>query len=220
MRPNSILAAASLAALSSCAAWWTTPQPPTLARAHSALDLSSYELHRIGLVPLQGDGLEGARASEMQHALHFELSRRAPFEIVLLTPANLAEIDASRPHESGAYSTRTIIDTARRFRLDGLYVGTVTHFESYAPQALGLSLELVAAETGLVVWSAGVEIDTADAHVRRSIEGYQARRLDESGESAEASTVLLAPSQLMRFAASEVARTLEPPPAAAPVEPP
>ena len=207
MKPALLASIAALASLASCSLW-LQPQPAPLASAHRAVDFASYDLRRVGLLPLSGKDLDHPREAELQTALRFELGRRAPYEIVLLNEADMAEIDSSRPHERGAYSTHAVIDSARRFRLDGLLVGTVTHFEPYAPQSIGLELELVAAETGLVVWSASLDIDTSDARVRRSIVSFQERRLDESGESGDLELMLLSPSHLMRFAASEVARTL------------
>lgn len=204
------LAPFALCALAGCQSLPSGQMPPSLARTRIASDYPTYSLRRVGLLPFSGAGLDPARAQELQSAFCFELTRRAPYEVVVLDSQQLAEIDPSRPYERGVYSTRTVLETARRFRLDGLLVGTVTHMQSYAPQTLGMQLELVAAETGLVIWSAAVDLDTADAPVRRSIDTYQSLRRDESGEQGDVEVVLLSPASLMRFAAGEVARTLEP----------
>lgn len=178
-----------------------------MAVARFAVDYDSYDLRRVGLLPVHGRELDESRSRDLQQALRFELARRAAFEVVLLSDADLAEIDPNRPYERGAYSARTVIEAARRFRLDGLFVATVTHFEPYPPQGIGMQFELVAAETGLVIWSSTLDVDAADSTVRRSIEGFQRQRLDESGEFGDIEVLLLSPSHLMRFAASEVART-------------
>jgi hypothetical protein len=197
--------ALACSALCGCATLF--PPPPTLAIAHSAPDFVSYELRRIGLLPFHGHDLDRARADELQSALRLELTQHTPYEIVLLSAADMAEIDPAEPHERGAYSTHTVLAAARRFRLDGLLVGTVTHIETYPPLAIGLRAELVASETGLVVWSATLDFDSADARVRDSIEAYQVRRLDESGESGDLALVLLSPSHMLRFAARELGRS-------------
>lgn len=211
MRRSTFLAALCLGALSSCAALQGPPSmPPTLARSRSSADFASYPLQRVGLLPLASDVREEARLRELQQSLAFELSRTAPFEVVLLGEADLAEVTQPSAHQRGTYSPHTILTAARRFRLDALLVGTVTHFESYAPLALGVKLELVPVETGLPIWAADLDLDTSEARVRESIDVYQARRLDAGGSADDASVVLLSPRSFLRFAAGEVARTFEP----------
>lgn len=202
------LALAACVAIGACAASEDGPLPP-LARSRASSDYSSYDLRRVGLVPFRGDELDLARADELQEAFQFELSRNAEYEVVPLDERDTAEIDRDRPFERGAYRARAVAEIARRYRLDGLLFGTVTHLEAYAPQAISLELELVASETGLVIWSSTLELDAADARVRESLERYAGQRRDaEAREPANVRTTLLSPSRWMRFAASEVARTL------------
>ncbi len=210
-RDQKLLAALALGALASCASLQGPPaMPPTLARTRSTSDFASYPLRRVGLLPLACDVREQARLRELQQSLAFELSRTAPFEIVLLGDSDLEEVTQPAAHQRGTYSPNTILTAARRFRLDGLLVGTVTHFESYAPLALGVKLELVPVETGLPIWIADLDLDTSEARVRESIDIYQARRLDAGGAADDSTVVLLSPRSFLRFAAGEVARTFEP----------
>ena len=179
-----------------------------LAAARAVPDYASYSLRRVGLLPFSGKGLDPARSRELQDAFQFELSRRASYEIVLLSPQNLAEVDATQPYERGVYAPRSILDIASRFRLDGLLVGTVTQMQVYSPQMLSIELELVSAETGLVIWSAEVQLDAGDASLQRQLEDYQRSQLGESGGPSDVQMTLLSPARLMRFAASQVASTL------------
>jgi hypothetical protein len=200
------VAVAALATLGGCA--WQKEVLPPLAHARVTADFDSYQLRRVGLLPFSGDGLDRAQSEELQRAFLFELSRRASYEVVRLAPEDLAEVDAQQPYERGTYRSKSVIETARRFHLDGLLVGTVTHLESYAPQALGVQVELVASETGLVIWSSALELDMTDAGVRDSLRQYSEEHRDENDEPADERLMLLSPLRLMRFAASEVARTL------------
>jgi hypothetical protein len=160
-------------------------------------------------VPFRGEDLDRQRAREMQETFRFELSRRASYEVVLLDEDDLAEIDRDLPFQRGSYRARSISEIARRFRLDGMLFGTVTHLEPYAPQSLGLEIELVASETGLVIWSSTLELDTADATVRDSLERFRSAQRDPGGaRPSGVESTLLSPSRLLRFAASEIARGL------------
>ncbi len=185
----------------------TTKLLPTLARSRASEDLGSYSLRRVGLLPPMG--AQGEEAAALHAALGFELTRHAPFEVVTLDAADLAEVQLDQPHARGRYTPQSILAIAHRFRLDGLFVGTVTHLEPYAPQSLGLGLELVAVDTGLVVWSSTIDVDTSELRVRDSLEAYQANRLGGGDPADDLSVLMLSPSSLMRFAASEMARTFE-----------
>jgi hypothetical protein len=211
MRPTTLLAALLLGALASCASLQGTPKmPPTLARTRATPDFASYPLQRVGLLPLASEVRDELRLRELQQSLAFELARTAPFEIVALSEADLAEVTEQSAHQRGTYSPNAILTAARRFRLDGLLVGTVTHLETYAPLTLGVKLELVPVETGLPIWVADLDLDTSEARVRESIDIYQARRLDAGGAADDSAVLLLSPRSFLRFAAGEVARTFEP----------
>lgn len=211
MRPSILLTALGLGALASCTALQGPPKmPPTLARTRATADFASYPLQRVGLLPLASDCRDEPRLRELQQSLAFELSRSAPFEVVSLSEADMAEVTQQVAHQRGIYSPTAILTAARRFRLDGLLVGTVTHFETYAPLTLGVKLELVPVETGLPIWVADLDLDTSEARVRESIDIYQARRLDAGGAADDSALLLLSPHSFLRFAAGEVARTFEP----------
>ncbi len=61
---------------------------------------------------------------------------------------------------------------AKRFRLDGLFTGTVSDSRGYAPLRLCVDLDLVASETGLSIWSASAQLDASDERVRRGLEQW------------------------------------------------
>lgn len=180
---------------------------PPLARSRACDDFATYDLRRVGILPLSGAPVE--RTGELHNSLGFELSRHAPFEVVTLGANDLAELELDQPHARGRYTPQTILAIARRFRLDGIFVGTVTHLQSFAPQSLGLQLELVAVETGLVVWSSSIDLDTSELRVRDSLEAYQAGRVAGGDSADDVQVLMLSPASLARFAAGEIARTLE-----------
>lgn len=208
MRLGALLLAgcAALGAVS-CGVLGSAP-PVQLAHTRRVADYPTYTLRRVGLLPFAGSTLDGRRESEFREAFLFEFARAAPYEVVALSEVQIAEVDPSRPHERGAYSSRTVLELARRYRLDGLLVGDVTQLEVYSPQLLGVQLDLVSAETGLVIWSSSVHIDGGDASLTPNFEQFRRLQRDDSTGSADLQITLLSPSRLARFAAYEIARTL------------
>lgn len=192
--------------LAACA---TVPQPPpeALASAQVVPDLDSYVLRRVGLLPLIGPGLSGERAAELQSAFFAELSAASRYEVVQLSRADLSEVPRSEPYRRGWYEPRTIIDLARRYRLDAVFVGTVTDEQPFPPQRLGVQLDLVASETGLVIWSAAAQLDASQERVVRRLEAWAHDELGES-ERQDVHLILISPRRFARFAAHEIAAVL------------
>lgn len=191
----------------SCALVHRDP-PPELARTRSVKDFPTYSLQRVGLLPMVGAGLDVRRQEEFRQAFLFEFARAAPYEVVALSEGQVAEVDPTRPYERGVYSARTVLELARRFRLDGLLVGAVTQLEMYSPQLLSVQLELVSAETGLTIWSSSVHIDGGDRALAPNFEHFRRMQADDPAGSADLQVTLLSPARLARFAAYEIARTL------------
>ena len=171
-------------------------------------DFDTYRIKRVGLVPFGGAELDAEGDLALQDAFLSEMSRSAHFEIVRLAGADVDEIPGSEPYRRGWYKPATIIDLAARYKLDGLLVGTVTQRHPYPPQSLGVELDLVAAETGLVVWHGSIFLDATDDRVRRSLEEYYRSRNAAAGTKESAALTLLSPRRFAHFAAHHLAQLL------------
>jgi len=178
-----------------------SPEIPRLADAVVSSDFESYTLRRIGLPAFVGRELSAQQGRDLQHALHTELAQSTPYEIVLLDERDLAELEASDPYRRGWYEPRTIIGLAKRYSLDGILFGTVSQQRFYPPQLLSLQVDMVSAETGLVIWSGTVDMDGSDQRVIDGLRIYYGN--DEDRESWR--VALLSPERFARFAAFQVA---------------
>ena len=207
MRRAVLAATAALVALGSCRA----PRElrmPALGSAQVASDFDTYALRRVGLMPFLGDGLSPEQSHALQLALYSEISRSTPYEVLLLEPRDLDEVEESQPYRRGWYSPRTIIELSKRYRLDGVLFGTVTQQRFYPPQILSLQADLVAAETGLVIWSASVHLDAADDRVIEGLHVFYGREEDENEAAPGWELSLLSPERFARFAAFQLATLL------------
>lgn len=200
-----VLLAALAAVPVACSSVARSAEP--LAEARIVSDFDTYTLRRIGLVPFAGDGLARARSEELQAAFFAEISAATPFEVVPLALRDLDEIRLSEPYRRGAYEPRMIIDLSRRFNLDAILVGTVTDQQYFPPQRLGIQVDMVAAETGLVIWSSSLQLDASKRRVRNSLRVWsQLDQGDLDGDDWE--LALISPRRFGRFAAWQVARLL------------
>lgn len=197
-----MLSAFFCAALCSCAAFG--PRIPLLARAQVTDDFDSYSLQRVGVMPFQGAGVEALRGHDLQLAFHAEFSRTTPFELVLLDEGDLEEVRGSEPHRLGWYTPATIVEASRRYNLDAILFGTIVREQLFPPQELSAQVDLVAVETGLVIWSASIHVDASDPLVRQGLEAYFGG--SDGAEPWQLS--LVSPSRFARFAAFQIASLL------------
>jgi hypothetical protein len=185
----------------------------SLATSHASADFHTYRLRRVGLFAFHGEDVTFEDGRDLQSSFFSEISGIVPFEVVPLDVGDIAEIPISDPFRTGAYKPRTVIEVARRFRLDGAFVGTVTDRQQFSPQRLGLQVDLVAAETGLVIWSGSVHLDAAQERVRENV------RLWAEGGQGDIAEIdwklsLLSPRRFAHFAAYQLARQLRSEPSA------
>lgn len=203
-----------LPALLLCAACQTpSREVENLALSHASADFHTYNLRRVGLFTFGGDGVTFEEGRDLQSSFFSEISGSVPFEVVPLDLGDVAEIPISDPFRSGTYKPRTVIDVARRFNLDGAFVGTVTDRQQFSPQRIGLQVDLVAAETGLVIWSGSIHLDAAQDRVRENV------RLWAEGGQGDIAEIdwklsLISPRRFAHFAAYQLARQLDSPDAA------
>jgi hypothetical protein len=176
-------------------------QMPRLANAVVSQDFESYPLRRIGLAPFTGRGMGETQGLDLQRALHTELAQSTPFEVVQLDARDLAELESSDPYRRGWYKPKTIIGLAQRYSLDAILFGVVTQERFYPPLLLSLQVDLVSAETGLVIWSGSVNLDGSDPRVIEGLELYYASEQEPEGWRV----ALLSPERFARFAAFQIA---------------
>jgi len=203
---NLILAGALL--LSSCS-MFAEQRVEHLATGRIASDFDSYEIHRVGLLPLLGRGVDREHSKVLQAAFFTELSQQTPFEIVPLDPVDLEEIDHPESYLRGNYDPEMIIELARRFRFDAMLVGTVVDFQYYSPQRLSVEMELVVTETGAAVWSSSVQLDSSSKRVQRALKNFYAGSGAIEAEDGNGWEIaLLSPRLFSQFAAWQIARML------------
>lgn len=184
---------------------------PVLAEAEVAADFHSYSIRRVGLLPFAGHDVPERQSQALQRGLYIEIDQSTPFEVVLLTARDLQEVEESQPHRRGWYQPRTIIELSRRFNLDAILFGTVTQQRFYPPQSIGLQVDMVAAETGQVVWSSSVALDASDPRVIDGLKAFYTLPEDNlllEEESEDWELALLSPERFARFAAYQIAQLL------------
>ena len=200
----------ALCALVACRS--APPEVPLLATARLAEDFDTYALTRVGLVPVESSARTDQEQPEqlvaLEDALYTEFARSMAQELVLLRASDLAEIPTSEPLRFGHYEPQTLIQLARRFRLDALLFVQVTQRRTYPPQQLSLNAELVGVDTGSVIWTARVHLDASDERVREGLRAFHFTTWKELESGGDWRLALLSPSRFAAFGAWQLARLL------------
>ena len=196
-------------ALSACTSAPTKEDAQLFATARVVTDFESYDLNRVGLLPLLGKEIQSTQSAPVQAGFLSELSRTTAFEVVHLGHEDLAEIPGSDPYRRGWYDPRTLIGLAKRYQLDAVFVGTLADARFFAPQRLAVQLDLVACETGAAIWSGAVHLDAADADGRDSLMIWATDSAASDYRGSEPSDLaLLSPRRFARFAAWQLSQLL------------
>lgn len=206
MRPlKTLLGLCALVLSSSCAA--PVGPLPTLASATVVNDIDTYDLRRVGLLPLSGLPLAEGLGDHLQLSIATEFRATTGIEWIVLSQIEMLGLPEFNPHLRGGYSVESILDLSQRHHLDGLVVVTVTDRQAYTPQRIGLQAVLLSAETGMSLWQADLQMDAADRRTRSAAESWvYSRGGDISMDHWE--LILVSPRRFVQLAAAQLAKVL------------
>ncbi len=185
-----------------------TPAPVPLASAHQSLPSDGRPIRRVVVPPFQDLNGSSRDAEQVRTALIRALGRSQRFELVPLGETELREVLPASTFETGVIPREALISSARRYRADGVLFGVLTHYKPYEPLVIGITVELAAASTGEVVWSASGLYDAGTQDVTEDVHNYHDTELAASGSLEGWRLILMSPSRFTDYACSRLAATL------------
>jgi len=198
------LAALLLLPLAACATARESVTP--IGTATKSSDFGTYDLHRVGVLLPEGEGIDPEFLRTLRDALASELAAATRFEIVPLDEADTEAVDRLEPARSGRVRAGPVLALAHRSALDGVLTTRVLDLRPYAPVRLVLGIDLIAVDTGLVTWSGCVRVDTSDRDTLAAIKSWQSS-MHAAGDNDRALD-LMSPARLAEFAALQAALLL------------
>ncbi len=200
-----MLAALAVFGIVGCAGTGTKAVLP-IGTARAAADFAAYDLRRVGVLPPRGENLEPDLGVALRDALAASFAAGTAYEIVPLGAVEMESIERLDPVRTGRIPPAAILEVARRAGLDAVLATRVVDLRPYEPVRLGIEVDLIAVETGLVTWSAQVRVDTGDSRTLDVIETWQLST--RAGGESERAVDILSPRRLAEFAAFQVAMLL------------
>jgi len=130
-------------------------------------------VRRIMLLPFRAAAGVQADTHVVRESFLAELAKIQRFELIPL-PTGTAEDDKIyRALTRGRISAESLVALAKRYKLDGVLVGTVTSYRPYLPPHLGLRTKLFSVHSGSFIWAAEGLYDANDVRTMEDLEHYQ-----------------------------------------------
>jgi hypothetical protein len=192
--------------LLACAGCSTTKhayEPLATVRADPHRD--TYAMKRVGVLPILGRPMRPEDQRALQSALATQLGTRLnDAEIIEVSYRESDEAPTKDAYLSGRIDPQTVLAMARRFNFDGLVVTHVTDRQAYAPQRLGLEVELTSCDTGLPIWSASLRLDAANERTQDTLRAWFENERGQSPANETVELYLLSPQRFAEFAAAQI----------------
>lgn len=199
----SLFLSATLAA--SCVSTETRAMVP-IGTAKAAADFASYDIRRVGVLPPRGETLDAELSDALRDALRSAFAAETPYEMIPIGASELESLDTPDSMRTGRTEPRIVLEVARRAGLDAILATRVVDLRFYEPVRLGLEVDLIAVETGLVTWSSQVRVDVGDLRTLDAIQSWQESR--RAGTESDRAVDVLSPRRIGEFAAAQVAMLL------------
>ncbi len=165
-------------------------------------------IHRVLLVPFAFETNREKVVNEVTEAFFVELQKSAKFDVVL-------------PHEfpdklllqndlwiKGLVRAETVIEAKKRFKVDAIIFGTITHYKPYEPPILGIKVGMFSTVTGNVIWTADIILDSSEASVVQLVRTYYRRNYQRKQSLYGWKIILVSMKRYAQFAAHQVITTL------------
>lgn len=179
--------------------------------AYRSDELASIPLRRVVLVPLEDEAHAGMARLAVQAAVAQEFEKSTSAEIIAIDPMSHMEVaKQDPPRRSGQYQLEAILQLATRHGADAVLFGAITAYRPYAPQHLGIRLDLISAESGMPLWSVFSDFDLADADAKATLERVYRRQSASPATTLSWEQALNSPARVAALVASEAVGTLRP----------
>ena len=163
---------------------------------------------RIVVVPFGGPSCTADAKKMITESIAHEMQSVLLSEIIVASLDDDDRLAAENAvQRSGRVDISVLVSAQKRYSADAFLFGTVTQYKPYDPPVVGLSLNMLSARTGEVLWAAETVFDAHDREVRWMVEQYF-KKSGLSHRLGGPDLVFMSPRLFSRFVAFEVVRPL------------
>lgn len=202
---------ASVAALAlllgGCGLFADVPEPkPVNAYRSDERDLA--HVRRIMVLPFEAAPGVRVQEGELRGAFLGAMANIQKFEVVPLPDGTDDNRQLYEGLRRGRIPAPALVELGKRYRVDGVMLGTITNYRAYTPQQLGLRLQLTSLHSGSTVWAAEGHYDANDAGTQSDLQHFAATFLGEEPSMHDWRINLLSPQKFAAFVSHRLVATL------------
>lgn len=160
-------------------------------------------IRRVVMLPVYHARIPGEVLKDVDVALVAELSKKAVFEVVPLSRAEMEVLIGVREVSSVERIPGDLFRKVQdQYGADGVMFTDLTHYSPYRPVSVGVRSKLVDIESGRIHWASDVLLDSSNAGVAAAAREYQKVMCrDNFPIQGDGGTVLMSPRLFVKFAA-------------------
>jgi hypothetical protein len=166
------------------------------------------ELGRVAMVEMDNLSDHPEISRDATKALFLELQKKQRFGLVCIDQDDPARQMLQERSDPGKMM-QAMLAVREGLKCDGLLMGTVTEYQPYPRLVIGLHLKLLDLTDGHVLWGVEQVWDSMDKGVRNRIHAYSQKQLRSGSAAVPEDLVPVSSLEFMKFAACEVAQTLD-----------
>lgn len=172
-------------------------------------DKDLYAIGKTALVELDNDSSYPQISIDATEALFRALQKKQVFGLAVIYQ-NDPRWRSLQLDISSTYTIEQLFAIRKELKCDALLIGTVTVFKPYPHMTIGLRLKLVDLADGQLLWALGQIWDSADKTTEKRIKNYLQSQIRSELVPLREQLVIVSSLKFIKFAAYEVAETLQP----------
>ncbi len=171
-------------------------------------EYNNTSVHRVLLVPFAFETNREKVVDEVTEAFFVELQKSTKFDVVLPHGFSDKLLQQNDLWIKGLVRAETVIEAKKRFKVDAIIFGTITHYKPYEPPILGIKVGMFSTVTGNVIWTADTILDSSEASVVQLVRTYYRRNYQRKQSLYGWKIILVSMKRYAQFAAHQVITTL------------
>ncbi|MBW7942354.1 MAG: hypothetical protein H3C64_08145 [Candidatus Kuenenia stuttgartiensis] len=169
-------------------------------------ELRVTHLQRVLLLPFEYTIDREAVIDEIAEAFSVELRKIGRFEVVVLE-GKAKMLSENKIWDKGSINLNTVLQLRKKYDVDAIVFGAITHYRPYEPMLLGVKAGMVSTDTGTVLWSADGVYDSNENEVAELVKYYFESTHQKSALYGW-KLILLSMRRYSQFVANQITKTL------------
>ena len=171
-------------------------------------EYSTAPIYRVLLVPFNFETNREKVVNEVTEAFFIEFQKSARFETIMPHDSQDNLFLQNELWTKGLVRAETIIAAKKRYKIDGIIFGKITHYRPHDPPILGIKIGMFSAITGNVLWSSDAIFDSSESSVIQMVKNYHENNFQSKQSLYDWKILLLSMKRYAQFAAYQMIHTL------------